>query len=223
MSSSESRRARLLPRVGHGALRPARYVGEQLATPVTAHAFDAPDGGGSAGAWEEGRRAGHAAGLLAARREQDQWLEAAAAREDAEAAARGHSWDAVLAGLREAVAGARAQSAVEDVTATAAALAVDIAEALVGHHLRVGECAALDAVTRALAEVPRGSVVTVRVHPDDLPLLPEDTAALSPECTLTVVADATVGRGGAVADLGERSVDARLGSALARVREVLAQ
>lgn len=219
MSSSESRRVTLLPRAGHGVLRPARFVGEQLSTAVTG---PAPDTRVSARAWEEGHSAGYAAGLLAARREQEQWLEVAAAREDAEALGRRHDWDAVLAGLREAVAGARALSAVDDVTRTAAALAVDIAEALVGHHLLVDECAALDAVTRALAEVPRDSVVTVRVHPDDLPLLPEDTAALSAECTLTVVTDASVGRGGATADLGDRSVDARLGSALARVREVLA-
>ncbi|MDU0313426.1 FliH/SctL family protein [Phycicoccus sp. M110.8] len=220
MSSSESRRATVLPRVGHGALRPARFLGEQLAAPG---AGPAGETGGPARAWDEGHAAGYAAGLLEARREQERWAQAAAAREAAESAARGHSWDAVLAGLREAVTGARAQAAVDDVTATAAALAVEIAEALVGHHLRVGECSALDAVTRALADVPRGSVVTLRVHPDDLPLLPEDTAALCADSTLTLVPDASVGRGGAVADLGDRTVDARLEAALARVREVLAR
>lgn len=220
MSSSESRRATVLPRAGHGALRPARFVGEQLASPGTVPTGDAS---GTTSAWAEGHAAGYAAGLLEARREQELWLEAATARAEAEGAARGHSWDAVLAGLHEAVAGARSQAAVDDVTATAAALAVEIAEALVGHHLQVGECSALDAVTRALAEVPRGSVVTLRVHPDDLPLLPQDTAVLSADCTLTVVPDASVGRGGAVADLGDRTVDARLAAALERVREVLAR
>lgn len=220
MSSSESRRATVLTRAGHGALRPARFVGEQLATPGAG-----PDGepDGPARAWEDGHAAGYAAGLLEARREQERWVQASAAREAAESAARGHSWDAVLGGLREAVTGARAQAAVDDVTATAAALAVEIAEALVGHHLQVGECSALDAVTRALAEVPRASAVTLRVHPDDLPLLPQDTAALSADCTLTLVPDPCVGRGGAVADLGDRTVDARLETALARVREVLAR
>jgi flagellar assembly protein FliH len=220
MSSSESRRATLLPRAGHGALRPARFLGEQLSAPGTSPATDAH---GPARAWEEGHTAGYAAGLLAARREQEQWAQAAAAREAEESAARGHSWDVVLAGLREAVAGAQARTVVGDVTSTAAALAVEVAEALVGHHLRVGDCAALDAVTRALAEVPRGSVVTLRVHPEDLPLLPGDAATLSADCTLTVVPDASVGRGGAVADLGDRTVDARLEAALERVREVLAR
>lgn len=220
MSSSDSRRATLLPRTGHGALRPARFVGEQLPVPGTGPVAE-PHAG--ARAWEDGHAAGYAAGLLEARREQQRWLEAAAARDETESAARGHSWDVLLAGLREAVAGARAQATVDDVTATAAAMAVEVAEALVGHHLRVGECSALDAVTRALAEVRRGSEVTLRVHPDDLPLLPGDTAALCADCTLTVVPDATVGRGGAVADLGDRTVDARLESALERVREVLAR
>ncbi|MDR6862958.1 FliH/SctL family protein [Phycicoccus sp. 3266] len=220
MSSSESRRATVLPRAGHGALRPARFLGEQLATPG---AVPAGDASGATSAWADGHAAGYAAGLLEARREQELWLEAATARAEAESAARGHSWDVVLSGLREAVAGARAQATVDDVTGTAAAMAVELAEVLVGHHLRVGECSALDAVTRALAEVPRGSVVTLRVHPDDLPLLPQDTAALSADCTLAVVPDAAVGRGGAVADLGDRTVDARLEAALERVREVLAR
>lgn len=220
MSSSESRRTTLLPRAEHGALRPARFVGENLSSPATSRD---PEVGDSAVAWAEGHTAGYAAGLLAARREQELWLDAAQVREEAAALARRHDWEAVLAGLRDAVAGAQSQGAVEDVMESAAALAVDIADAVVGHHVRVGGCAARDAVARALAEVPRDSVVTLRVHPDDLPLLPEDTAALSADCTLTVVPDPAVGRGGAAAHLGDRSVDARLETALSRVREVLAQ
>ena len=65
MSSSESRRATLLPRAGHGALRPARFVGEQLSVPGSGASTGADD---AARAWVDGHTAGYAAGLLEARR-----------------------------------------------------------------------------------------------------------------------------------------------------------
>ncbi|MBD3784479.1 MAG: hypothetical protein IE926_16285 [Micrococcales bacterium] len=107
---------------------------------------------------------------------------------------------------------------------TAAGLAVEIAEALVGHHLEVDGCAARDAVVRALTEVPRGASVLVRLNPEDVELLAgsaDDLASLAPTATLELVADPSVERGGCLADVGDRTVDAQLSSALARVREVL--
>ncbi len=72
--------------------------------------------------------------------------------------------------------------------------------------------------------MPRGAAVVVRLNPDDAALLAgsaDDLAALSPTATLELVADPAVERGGCLADVGDRTVDAQLSSALARVREVL--
>jgi flagellar assembly protein FliH len=87
----------------------------------------------------------------------------------------------------------------------------------------VGDCAARDAVGRALADVPSGAEVTVRLHPDDADLTPDDVATLAPGCAVELVLDASVERHGAVVTVGDRTVDAQVGAALARVREVLAR
>ncbi len=125
--------------------------------------------------------------------------------------------------LRSAVDDAAASATVSDLYAAAVPMAVQIAEVLVGHHLRVEDCAARDAVERALTDIPRGSDVTVHIHPDDTHLTPDSIADLAPGCAVQVVADPTVERGGCVVNIGDRTIDAQIGAALARVREVLSR
>ncbi len=216
-SSSDAVRSTMLLRGGAATVLPATF-GRQL-TPV-----GEAEGTGIPAEWLAGRDAGREAGLREAAAEQASWLERAEARAAAERDERARAFSAALAGLGRATDEAVSGLTVRDVTNTAARLAVDIAEALVGHHLEVDGCAARDAVARALTGVPRSSAVLVRVHPEDAELLagsPEALAALAPTATLELVADPTVERGGCLADVGDRTVDAQLGSALARVREVL--
>ncbi|MBT9254941.1 flagellar assembly protein FliH [Phycicoccus sp. MAQZ13P-2] len=218
MTSSTDLRPTTLLR-GADELRPASF-GRQLAP-----AGD-PAGVGIPAEWLEGREAGIAAGRREAAAEQVAWLERAEAAAAAERAEHARRVTAALTGIGRAAEDAVAGLTVRDVLTTAAALAVDIAEALVGHHLEVDGCAARDAVARALTEVPRGGTVLVRLNPDDAELLAasaEDLGALAPTSVLEVVADPTVERGGCLADVGDRTVDAQLSSALTRVREVLAR
>lgn len=215
-SSSDAARTTTLLRGSDQPVRPATF-GRQFA----------PAGGvgvGDPAEWLAGRDAGYDAGRADAAREQEAWLAAAKARDAAEREERALAVGRVLAGLDRAVAAAAQDLTVDDLLATATRFAVDLAEELVGHHLEVADCAARDALARAVREVPRGSTGVVRLHPDDLALLvpsADDISSLVPGSHVEVLADPSVGRGGCVVDLGDRSVDARLVTALARVREVL--
>ncbi|WP_157581428.1 FliH/SctL family protein [Phycicoccus sp. Root563] len=217
-SSSDLRPATVLLRSSATAgVRPALFSTRQLS-----HASGVVGAGSvSSQQFEEGHDAGYQEGLLAAAREQELWVEQAAGREQAARAERDRRFAAELDALRAAVADATASATVADVYAVAVPMAVEIAEALVGHHLRVDDCAARDAVERALVGIPRGSDVTVHVHPDDTELTPDSLADLVPGCAVHVVPDASVERGGCLVDIGDRTIDAQLGAALARVREVL--
>lgn len=203
-------------------VRPALFSSRQLS-----HSSGSVLGAGgrspSARQYEEGRDAGYQAGLLEAAREQELWAERAAAREEATRAERDLQWRTALDALRSAVDDAAASATVSDLYAAVVPMAVQIAEALVGHHLRVEDCAARDAVERALTDIPRGSDVTVHIHPDDTDLTPESIADLAPGCAVQIVADPTVERGGCVVDIGDRTIDAQIGAALTRVREVLSR
>jgi flagellar biosynthesis/type III secretory pathway protein FliH len=225
-SSSDLRPATVLLRSSATAgVRPALFSARQL-THSTA-VLGAGSGSESARQFEEGRQAGYQAGyqagLVEAAQERQLWVQRAEAREEADRAERELQWAATLDVLRAAVGGAAASATASDVHAAAVPMAVEIAEALVGHHLRVGACAARDAVERALEDIPRGSDVTVHVHPDDAHLTPGSLADLAPGCAVQVVADPTVERGGCVVDIGDRTIDAQIGAALARVREVLSR
>lgn len=100
-------------------------------------------------------------------------------------------------------------------------MAVDIAAALVGHHLRVDECAAEDAVRRALAQVPRGTSVTLRMHPDDVASIADLTGSVLDWDIVSVRPDSSIERYGCLAVAGNLEVDAQLGPALENVKRVL--
>ncbi|HEY5248660.1 MAG TPA: FliH/SctL family protein [Dermatophilaceae bacterium] len=109
----------------------------------------------------------------------------------------------------------------QDIENAVAAMAVEIAEVLVGRHLEVGKGSALDSVRRALALAPRQSAAIVRLHPDAMPQLSDVTGAL-PSGSVTIVADASIEIGGCIVEAGNRTIDAQLGTALQRLRELLA-
>ena len=116
---------------------------------------------------------------------------------------------------------AREAPVFEDIERSVATMAVQIAEVLIGRHLELGKWSALDAVQRALALAPRQSNVIVRVHPDAVDELPDVSSAL-PGGLVTVVADPSIEIGGCIVEAGNRTIDAQLGPALERLREVLA-
>jgi flagellar assembly protein FliH len=172
--------------------------------------------------WEAGYQAGSAAALRSA--EQVLAVEQQA-RGERELADRRRWQEQVAASLATLAAAAvaleqRETLVVDEIERQAAALAVDLAEALVGHHLLLGGCAARDAIARALRLAPDDAVATVRLHPDDAAALAGDVG-LAAGRPLTVVADSTVEPGGCVVDCGARRIDAQTGPALRRLHEAL--
>ena len=199
-------------------LRPAaarRRLGAPILVAELAAARAAAEAQGYAAGWAAGQRAARAAAEV----------ELDAMRSDA---------SAVVA--RRAAAFTRALAAVEcaadelerrvvpmaaECDETLAAAAVTVAEALLGRELTVTAEPVRDAVRRALALAPHGRPVVLRLHPEDAAVL----TASAPDPTdraITVVPDPSVERGGCVAECDATRIDAQLGPALTRVREVLA-
>ena len=159
---------------------------------------------------EEGRQAGYDDGYRAG-------VESGCAAAEAERAAFGAAAGRALKVLAEAAAqvhAMRVQSAAEAADALAAA-AVDIAEAVLGRVLREAESPGADALARALALVPSGCAVRVHMHPDDAALVGDVFGSVE------IVADASIARGGCVAEGEDWSIDAQIAPAVERVRKVL--
>ena len=166
--------------------------------------------------YDEGFSAGRAEGLAAGR--------AAAAAESAVALTQ---LEAAGRALAEAAADLRRRQALEltGLEDAVARAAVDLASAIIGRELEVAASPGADALARALALVPAGSVAIARLHPGDAARL-DDTgvAASSGGATagpLTVIADPAVEPGGCILEVGESRIDAQLGPALDRVRAAL--
>jgi flagellar assembly protein FliH len=236
-SSAERHRSVVLRGVATQQARPARisadlrtspFVGRFAVDPrlvdptLEAVVADAEERARTAG-WERGRQEG----LKAARQEvaeqsaiqdraRDERLQAQERRRQQELAR-------VVEALRVATADVEAREAplFQDIDRSVAAMAVEIAEVLIGRHLELGKWPALDAVQRALALAPRQSTAIVRIHPDSTLDLP-DVSGCVPGGSVTVVADATVEIGGCIVEAGNRTIDAQVGPALQRLREVLA-
>lgn len=237
MTSSTEHRSVVLRGVATQQARPARISSDLRTSPFVARfgldprlvdptleavVADAEERARAIG-WERGRREG----MEAARRE---ILEQADAQDLARAEQmqvqqrrRNQELGRVVDALRISTAelDAREAPGFADVERSVATMAVQIAEVLVGRHLELGKWAALDAVRRALALAPRQSAAIVRLHPDSTLDLPDVSAAV-PGGTVTIVADPSIEIGGCIVEAGNRTIDAQLGPALLRLREVLA-
>jgi flagellar assembly protein FliH len=123
-----------------------------------------------------------------------------------------------------AAAGQLAEARVQAVqlgAVEAAELAYQLAEAFLQRELTIGQ-PVLDAVTRALGLVPDGEDLIVRLHPGDA-IDPAELAALAPDVSMRIVPDPKVEPGGCVVVAGPCRVDAQIGAALARARQVLSE
>lgn len=174
-----------------------------------------------------GFRAGYDAGYTKGREEGMIPLRAleqrARERDELDRIAHGRSVDQLIEGVRDAVAQALAarEPAVEERFDMITAMAVEIAESLVGHHLSVGRCGAADAVSRALRQVPRGVSVTLRMHPEDVATVAHLQDEVLDWDIVGIRPDSGVERFGCVAVAGNLEVDAQMGPALENVKRVL--
>jgi flagellar assembly protein FliH len=97
-----------------------------------------------------------------------------------------------------------------------------MAEAIIGRELAVAADPGRDAIVRAFAVAPSAvATAVVRLHPSDVGRL-GDISDIAPDVTLTVVPDPAIAAGSCILVMGDTTVDATIGAALQRVREVLA-
>ncbi len=178
----------------------------------------------------EAEAAGYAAGWAQGRREAQQAGRAQADR-DAQAvedvmAAQAVQVDRAIGGI---VAAARelerrAIPTVLDIENTIADTALMVAEAVVGREVRTAAYPGRDALARALALAPEQRPVTVRLNPADrmsIGLSDGTTELVMDGHPITLLDDPSLRPGDAVATCDATTIDARLGPALERVREVL--
>jgi flagellar assembly protein FliH len=107
-----------------------------------------------------------------------------------------------------------------DVEDQVVAAAFRIAEVIVGREIEQPDSRGRDAIARALALAPGRGHVTVHLHPADIAAL-GDPAGLDLGRSLEIVGDPSLQPGDCMLDIASCRVDARIGSALERVREVL--
>ncbi|MCU1669421.1 MAG: fliH [Blastococcus sp.] len=170
----------------------------------------------------EGYAAGHAEGLTAAAGVVAE-TERAAAERLAEVQAR---WERRLVSATAALGAAvtrldeATQPVADDIRESIIGTVLTLVEDLLGRELALADSPVLDAVRRALTLAPADSPVVVRLHPDDLGEIPDESLAELPD-TVRVVADPSVERTGAIAETGPLRIDAQLRTALERVQAVL--
>lgn len=166
--------------------------------------------------------AGRAAGYVAGRRAAEAELEELRARFEVEADARRVSAaariESAMSLLGRAADGFVTHAlprlgAIDDALLAAA---VEIAEAILQHELRDETAAAVGAARRALEVTDPDQLRRIRLNPTDLEILRE-----LGELPVEAVPDPQLDRGDAIAELAHGSVDARLASAVARVRASL--
>ncbi|GAA3450642.1 FliH/SctL family protein [Dactylosporangium matsuzakiense] len=116
----------------------------------------------------------------------------------------------------------RAVAAAHEIEDQIVATAFAIAEAVLGRELRTATEPGREALARALALAPSASPVTVRLNPADRLTIGQTELVIDGR-TVTLVDDPGLQPGDAVALCDATTVDARLGPALDRVREVLQQ
>lgn len=103
------------------------------------------------------------------------------------------------------------------------ALAVALAEEIVGRELQGFDDVVLANVERALSMVPDRGDAVLRVHPTDLAAVLESAAHMGHRAgDVQIVADAAVQRGGCIATSGALQVDAQLPAVYARLRAAFA-
>jgi len=230
-----------------GAIALPRFEKETRAAAPTLRAFAISRTAGipedllaaeSASARAAGYAAGYAAGIDEARAATRDRLAAEAATDAAAAQARDAATSQAIEAMFDAaeeLEGLAVQSAA-DIEEQIVSAAWSIAEAIVGQVLADDETRSRAALTRALALAPSDEDVTVAVSPVDFTVLAGEGAGETPRSatdmtpirrsrglrSLVIVADESLAPGDAVATCGATSIDARIASAVDRVKQVLA-
>ncbi len=201
----------MLPEVRVTSFKPAS---------ITPHRTDAGDPARTAGfsaGWAAGARA--AADAAAAERTRLQ------AEHDAREAQRDEAVSTALNALGAAMDQwhHKAMPIIDDARRTMYSAALDLASAILQREIEPGSSSARTLLDRALKLPIEATPSVLRLHPDDLlhvNLLIESGQAEVP-AGLRLVGDSRLSHGDAITEHEDGALDARIGTALARAREVL--
>ncbi len=166
--------------------------------------------------FDDGYRAGYDAGYEAGRGEALAAHDQAESERTADVARALGSLDDAVAAIRRAF-----EERQSELDTELPGFVFELVEAMIGHEASHSVDPGRDAIARALDLDGTGRPVAVRLHPEDLAVLGE-LDELAGVRTISVTADATVVRGGAIVDIGETTIDSDLTAALQRLRAVLA-
>jgi flagellar biosynthesis/type III secretory pathway protein FliH len=214
---------RVVKGFGHVVARPVLDARAEADALLAATRAEAEARLAAAGAEAEAR--------LAAARAEAEALEAgaAAAVEEARRAAREQGLAEGLAEAAATLAAARDEAArlLGPAAPDAVTLAVKMAEKIVGRAVSLAPEVMADIAGAALEACrPRGGLVRLRLHPDDLPAAEARRAALAARApaasAIELVADGGVGRFGCVIETPAGRVDARLEAQLGALERALA-
>lgn len=168
--------------------------------------------------YAEGYAAGSVAVAKRARERQIQIERAAFAQSELHATQQ----RAAMAALKAAADAleARAVPAIEGVDRSLIEASLQLAEAILGHELRDDEHSAKAVLGRIIGMVDPSELRSVRMHPETAAALPEGAAE---SAGVTVISDAQLTPGDAVADLPQGFIDARITSTLTRCKALLTE
>jgi flagellar assembly protein FliH len=144
--------------------------------------------------------------------------DAAAGDEAAKSARTARLSDAIITAT-ESARSHRAE-AVRLAEQEAVELAFELAEALLGREISLNPSLSIEAVKRAVALVPKGEDLVVRLHPGDV-ITPEELQALVADTSVKVVHDPDIEIGGCVVEAGPCRIDAQIGPAMERARALI--
>ncbi len=187
---------------------------------ITPHRTDAGDPSRAAG-FSAGWAAGARAAADAAATERSRLLAEHEAREAQREAATSQALSALGAAMQQW--NLKAMPVVDDARRTLYSAALDLAAAILQREIEPGSSSARTLLNRALDLPVEATPNVLRLHPDDLlhvNLLIESGQAEVP-AGLRLVGDSRLSHGDAITEHEDGALDARIGTALARAREVL--
>jgi flagellar assembly protein FliH len=209
----------VVPREEAGVAVPYQPAAMAIGTPVMGSVRNAARDEGYAIGWAQGMREARES-TAAARQRAERELERTLRQRDERVEQAMVAMSAAAGRIRE-VTVQRSDELSELITTAA----VDLAQAIVGAELSANVLSVTRAaLTRALAQLPAGPAVTVRLNPDDLAeLTASETALRNGAHEVTLLADPEVARGDAFAQNKVSTVEATVSGAMRRVRAELVE
>jgi flagellar assembly protein FliH len=167
---------------------------------------------------EEGHNLGLKEGRAHAEREAEQQVAMITAETEAKVNALNEvvqtTMDSLTAGFAEQIARIS-----DEASSSTVELALEIAEAVLGHQVAAADDPGAAAIARCLELAPASGELNAHLNPEDLMILGDVPSLEGRKLTLTP--DSSLQRGDAIVTVNEATIDARLSESLRRVAEAL--